>query len=318
MKFVVASALAAYASATALNSHFMEFAQYVAEFGKHYGTTEEFEFRMNVFAQNLAKIRGFESETSTVGVNMFTDYTEAEYKKLLGFRAQDQKAYKNVKEIPRSNADSVDWRELGAVTPVKDQKACGSCWSFSTTGALEGAHFIATGELVSLSEQQLMDCSWKYGNLSCGGGLMDNAFKYAMTTPITTEDNYPYTAMFHTSCSYEGNGVVQAQSYYDVKANDSQALLDAIALGPVSVAIEADQTVFGSYTGGIITGPACGINLDHGVLAVGYGVDNGTQFIVVKNSWGPSWGESGYVRLGVESGAGVCGINQSASQPQTN
>jgi len=318
MKFTVASVLAAAASSTVLNSNYMEFVQYVAEFGKHYGTTEEFEFRMNTFADNMEKIKSFKSETSTVGKNIFSDYTENEYKRLLGFRAQDAKAYKNVVELPHSNADSVDWRELGAVTPVKDQKACGSCWSFSTTGALEGAHFIATGDLVSLSEQQLMDCSWKYGNLSCGGGLMDSAFKYAMDTPITTEANYPYTAMFHTSCSYGGNGVVQAKSYYDVTANDSQALLDAIALGPVSVAIEADQTVFGSYTGGIITGPACGINLDHGVLAVGHGTDNGVQYITVKNSWGSSWGESGYVRLGVEAGAGVCGINQSASQPQTN
>lgn len=124
--------------------------------------------------------------------------------------------------------------------------------------------------------------------------------------------------MFHTSCNYKGDGIVEVQSYYDVTANDSQALLDAIALGPVSVAIEADQTVFGSYTGGIITGSACGTKLDHGVLAVGFGTDNGVKYIKVKNSWGASWGENGYVRIGVESGAGVCGINQSASQPKTN
>jgi len=118
----------------------------------------------------------------------------------LGYRAENKIASNSTFVPPKTNAAAVDWRSKGAVTGVKDQKACGSCWSFSTTGALEGAHFIASGELLSLSEQQLMDCSWKFGNLSCGGGLMDSAFKYAETTPITTEAQYPYTAMFHTSC----------------------------------------------------------------------------------------------------------------------
>jgi C1A family cysteine protease len=189
----------------------------------------------------LASIKSFSSKTSTVGLNKFSDMTPNEYKKMLGYRAKDEKAFRNVKVLPKSNADSVDWVKAGAVTPVKDQGACGSCWSFSTTGSLEGAHFIATGELVTLSEQQLMDCSWKFGNLSCSGGLMDSAFDYALQTPLTTEDKYPYTAMYHTSCRYEaGSGVVQATNYYDVAANDSDALLAAIALGPVSVAIEAD------------------------------------------------------------------------------
>jgi len=147
---------------------------------------------------------------------------------------------------------------------------------------------------------------------------MDNAFKYAETTPLTTEANYPYTAMFHTTCAYTGNGVVSVLSYADVAVNSSSALKNAIATGPVSVAIEADTTVFQSYTGGIITSSKCGTTLDHGVLAVGFGVENGTEYIIVKNSWGASWGENGYVRIGVADGAGICGINQSASIPTTN
>ena len=147
---------------------------------------------------------------------------------------------------------------------------------------------------------------------------MDNAFKYAEVTPLTTEANYPYTAMFHTTCSYAGNGVVSVVSYADVAVNDSAALKNAIATGPVSVAIEADTTVFQSYTGGIITSAACGTTLDHGVLAVGFGTENGVEYIIVKNSWGASWGENGFVRLGVADGEGICGINQSASIPKTN
>ena len=147
---------------------------------------------------------------------------------------------------------------------------------------------------------------------------MDNAFKYAEGTPLTTEANYPYTAMFHTTCSYAGNGIVSVVSYADVAVNDSAALKNAIATGPVSVAIEADTTVFQSYTGGIITSAACGTTLDHGVLAVGFGTENGVEYIIVKNSWGASWGENGFVRLGVADGAGICGINQSASIPKTN
>ena len=228
MKFVIAATIAAATSATALKQTDMEFINYVANYGKHYGTTEEFNFRKETFAANLAKVKAFKSETSTVGINKFTDMTPSEYKKMLGYRAQDKNAYRNTVNASKPNASSVNWVTAGAVTPVKDQGACGSCWSFSTTGSMEGAHFIATGELLSLSEQQLMDCSWKYGNLSCGGGLMDSAFNYAKNTPLTTEANYPYTAMFHTSCQYAGNGVVSVLSYYDVTANDSDALLAAI------------------------------------------------------------------------------------------
>jgi len=225
---------------------------------------------------------------------------------------------KGVKFEPTEVA-SVDWVAAGAVTPVKNQGTCGSCWSFSTTGSMEGAHFIKTGTLVSLSEQQLVDCSHN-GNLGCMGGMMDRAFQWTETHPLETEADYPYQGWtIAQGCRYnESLGVVAASSYVDVTPNSSDALKAAIAQAPVSVAIQANQKVFQLYTGGVITAD-CGTNLDHGVLAVGYGVDtDGTPYYKVKNSWGPDWGEAGYVRIAIVDGEGMCGIQMTPSVPSTD
>jgi len=163
-----------------------------------------------------------------------------------------------------------------------------------------------------------MDCSWSFGNLSCGGGLMDNAFTYYQSSLAMLESDYPYEAKFHkpSACGYdESKGVTGAASFYDV-AEDPSQLMAALNLGPVSVAIEADTAVFQNYVDGVITGDDCGTNLDHGVLAVGYGSYEGESYFLVKNSWGPSWGDNGYVKIGMADGAGVCGIQSGPpSQP---
>jgi len=207
-------------------------------------------------------------------------------------------------------ATSVDWRNSGAVTGVKDQGQCGSCWSFSATGAMEGAYKLKTGSLVSLSEQNFVDCDTN-GDHGCNGGLMDNAFAWAKTNGgVCTESAYPYTATKGTckgtSC---GTKYAAPKSFTDVNKNDANALMSALNKQPVSVAIEADQSTFQLYKSGVLTA-SCGTNLDHGVLAVGYGTDAGKNYWTVKNSWGTSWGEAGYIRLSrdVTQRGGQCGI----------
>merc|ERR1712151_1255596 len=203
-------------------------------------------------------------------------------------------------------AASVDWRSKGAVTPVKNQGQCGSCWAFSTVGGLEGAWQINTGSLTSMSEQQLVDCSKQ--NSGRQGGLMDSAFQFEEGVNVATESSYPYTG---SAGSCKGSGYQTAiprggvTGYRDV-AKSASALQSALQTGPLSVAIEADQSAFQHYSGGVITS-GCGTQLDHGVTAVGYSGD----YFIVKNSWGSSWGQGGYVNIA----GSQCGITQSASYP---
>merc|ERR1711959_259407 len=210
---------------------------------------------------------------------------------------------------------SVDWSTHGAVTPPKNQGHCGSCWSFSVTGALEGAWQVATGKLVSLSEQEFVDCDHVDGG--CNGGLMDQGFSFATRNGLCTESSYPYHAKAGTcqqsSCTVgiPQGGVI---GFKDVATDSMQALMSAVAQQPVSIAIEADQMSFQLYNGGVLS-DYCGTRLDHGVLLVGYGTD-GKDYWKVKNSWGPTWGEQGYLRLfRGKGGSGECGLLREPSFP---
>ena len=222
---------------------------------------------------------------------------------------------------------SVNWVEKGSVTPVKDQGQCGSCWSFSTTGALEGSYANKYGNLVSFSEQELVDCdNRKNGgkDIGCNGGLMDNAFAWIEKNGgLCTESAYPYTSgttktsgPCNNACaSVSGSTVV---NFVDVAPNSDTAMMTALTLQPVSIAIEADQKDFQLYKSGVFTG-SCGTTLDHGVLVVGYGTLDGSDYYLVKNSWSTTWGDNGYIRLGRGSqyngGAGQCGMLMQASYP---
>jgi cathepsin L len=297
---------------TTVDYKFMEF---VTSYGKSYGTKAEYEFRSDVFKTKLATIDAHNADmtnTHTIGINEFTDRTENEMKRMLGYKVSDRVRNETVLDESSLEA-SVDWRTKGAVTPVKNQGQCGSCWAFSTTGSVEGAMFLSTGTLQSFSEQQLVDCSGSFGNMGCNGGLMDNAFKYIEGKPLELESQYTYTARDGTCKYVASKGVGKVRSYTDVQTRSPTQLKAAITQQPVSIAVEADQQSFQGYHSGVITS-GCGQNLDHGVLAVGYGTLSGQGFFLVKNSWGASWGDQGYLRIS-DSSANICGILSDPSYP---
>ncbi|WOL04972.1 hypothetical protein Cni_G13695 [Canna indica] len=261
-----------------------------------------------------------------LALNRFADLTNEEYRaqylglhtgasrrKRTSVAGSDRYRFKDGDNLP----DYVDWREKGAVVDVKDQGSCGSCWAFSTIAAVEGINQIVTGDLISLSEQELVDCDTYY-NQGCNGGLMDYAFQFIIDNGgIDSEEDYPYTGRDGTCDTYRKNAhVVSIDGYEDVPYNDETSLAKAVVNQPVSVAIEAGGRAFQFYSSGIFTG-SCGTALDHGVTAVGYGTENGKDYWIVKNSWGSEWGEAGYIRMerNIKYASGKCGIAMEASYP---
>ena len=305
------------------NEIWSRFTNFQEKFAKKYENVQELETRFSVFRENFRNIithNADRNQSFTMGVNQFTDLTPEEFKAQMirGLKAPvGSYGCGTFSNSASGTPTAIDWRTKGAVTTVKDQGQCGSCWTFSSTGAMEGAWAIAKGQLIDLAEQELVDCAGlKYGSMGCNGGQMEGAFKFIIENGQCAASSYPYTAKDGTchSCS----AVAHATSCYDVKPNDQLSLKAAVAKQPVAVAIEADTKYFQSYSGGVLTSSSCGTSLDHGVLAVGYGEENGQKYWLVKNSWGTSWGEQGYVKIGRSEStndAGICGIAMDPSFP---
>lgn len=298
--------------------------RWMAKHGRVYADDAEKARRLEVYKANLAFIESVNAGNHKfwLGENQFADLTNAEFRALrTGFkssranRAPTPFRYANVSadDLPTS----IDWRTKDAVTPIKDQSSCGCCWAFSAVASMEGAVRLSTGKLISLSEQQLVDCDVKGEDQGCEGGLMDDAFRFIINNGgLTTESDYPYTAK-DDKCRSGSNSAATIKSYEDVPANDETALQKAVANQPVSVAVDGGDQYFQLYKGGILS-DECSTELDHAITAVGYGVtSDGTKYWLMKNSWGKSWGEDGYIRMerNVADKEGVCGLAMEASYP---
>ncbi|XP_075477876.1 cysteine protease RD19A-like [Primulina tabacum] len=307
------------------------FAIFKRRFNKAYRTQEEHDYRFSVFRANLHRARRHQKlDPSAVhGVTQFSDLTSREFRsQLLGVNRRlrlPSDAHK-AEILPTNDLPTdLDWRDHGAVSPVKNQGSCGSCWSFSTTGAIEGANFLATGKLESLSEQQLVDCDHECDpeekdscDSGCNGGLMNSAFEYTLKAGgLMREKDYPYTGTDRGACKFDKTQIAaKVANFSVVSLDEDQIAANLVKHGPLAVAINA--VYMQTYMRGVSCPYICSKQLDHGVLLVGYGQSGYApirmkekQYWIIKNSWGENWGENGYYKIC--RGRNICGVDSMVS-----
>ncbi|KAF6212413.1 hypothetical protein GE061_012935 [Apolygus lucorum] len=302
-----------------------EWESYKAKYGKNYESNEHESLRRTIYFTAKEKVQEHNARfeqglvSYKLGLNRFADMLNGEFRKMMnGYRrGTPRNSFSFHVESNVTLPATVDWRTKGAVTPIKNQGQCGSCWAFSTTGSLEGQHALKKGKLVSLSEQQLVDCSGAEGNDGCDGGLMDNGFAYIKANNgIDTEASYPYTGEDGTCAAKKSDIAATVTGHVDIESGSESNLQDASAtVGPISVAIDASSYDFQLYESGVYDESDCSTTeLDHGVLVVGYGTDSGSAYWLVKNSWGTDWGINGYIQMS-RNKDNQCGIATEASYP---